>query len=272
MKYGFSENSQIGAMVFQNYEGRPVVGYKNGVAAAIYLSVFFKLLIAVSRKRRTFFFRIGTPSNGLHEDRICVAFLLLLLLFGHCHLCGKGGSGLMRIWALAAGAALASASVKGQDFSGYNYTNVSLGALIQPTAPRASDFVTVGRINSGNVANLAGLSLSAFASASDVARLDTRIDGIGGANSSALVAISNRLDRLNNRFSEGIALVGSFNVLPPNQGDRFAVSVGGAGYNGAAAASISASARIDESTIVYGGVAQGPTQTMVKGGMGWSFK
>lgn len=90
--------------------------------------------------------------------------------------------------------------------------------------------------------------------------------------STALVGIAARLDRLNARLSEGIALAGSFNVLPPNPGDRFAISVGGAGYNGAAAASITASARIDESTVIYGGVARGPTQTMVKGGVGWSFR
>lgn len=95
-------------------------------------------------------------------------------------------------------------------------------------------------------------------------------DAVSQSLGSALVGIAARLDRLADRFSEGIALAGSINVLPPEPGRKINISVGGAGYNGAAAASIAVSARINENTIGYVGVAQGPTQTLVKGGFGWS--
>ncbi|MCP1558593.1 hypothetical protein M2440_002923 [Methylorubrum extorquens] len=96
--------------------------------------------------------------------------------------------------------------------------------------------------------------------------------GTSPALSYSLVGIAARLDRLTDRFREGIALAGSINVLPPNPGDRFAVSFGGAGYDGAGAGSVAFSARLDESTLAYVGVARGPTQTLVKGGVGLSFR
>ncbi|WP_373322618.1 YadA-like family protein [Methylobacterium cerastii] len=94
----------------------------------------------------------------------------------------------------------------------------------------------------------------------------------GGLDSAALVAIAGQLDRITRRLEEGIALAGAINILPPNPGDRFAVSFGGAGYGGAGAGSIAISARIDESTLAYVGYARGPTQGLVKGGLGFSFR
>lgn len=96
--------------------------------------------------------------------------------------------------------------------------------------------------------------------------------GADPATSAALVAIAGRLDRLADRFREGIALAGAINVLPPNPGDRFAVSFGGAGYDGAGAGSVSISARINDDTLAYVGYARGPTQNLVKGGVGFSFR
>lgn len=93
-----------------------------------------------------------------------------------------------------------------------------------------------------------------------------------GMNSAGLIAIANRLDRFADRFREGIALAGAINVLPPNPGDRFAVSFGGAGYDGTGAGSIAISARINENTLAYVGYARGPTQNLVKGGVGFSFR
>ncbi len=95
----------------------------------------------------------------------------------------------------------------------------------------------------------------------------------GGTPSSlALAAIAARLDRLTDRFREGVALAGAINVLTPNPGDRFAVSFGGAGYDGVGAGSIAVSARINDSALMYLGYAQGPTQNLVKGGVGFSFR
>ncbi|WP_162239563.1 YadA-like family protein [Methylobacterium sp. Leaf87] len=100
----------------------------------------------------------------------------------------------------------------------------------------------------------------------------SNVTGQVNANSAALVAIANRLDRFADRFREGIALAGAINVLPPNPGDRFAVSFGGAGYDGTGAGSVAISARINESTLAYIGYARGPTQNLVKGGVGFSFR
>lgn len=96
--------------------------------------------------------------------------------------------------------------------------------------------------------------------------------GANQALSASLVALAGRLDRFTDRFREGIALAGSINVLPPNPGDRFAVSLGGAGYDGTGAGSIAVSARLREDIIAYGAVARGPSQTLVKGGVGMSFR
>ncbi len=93
-----------------------------------------------------------------------------------------------------------------------------------------------------------------------------------GPSSLALVTIANRLQRTADRFREGIALAGAVNVLPPNAGDRFAVSVGGAGYDGTGAGSVAISMRITEDTLAYVGYARGPTQSLVKGGIGMSFR
>ncbi|WP_449411762.1 YadA-like family protein [Methylobacterium komagatae] len=74
------------------------------------------------------------------------------------------------------------------------------------------------------------------------------------------------------RFREGIALAGAINVIAPNPGDRFAVSIGGAGYDGVGAGSVAVSMRINESTLAYVGYARGATQNLVKGGLGISFR
>lgn len=92
----------------------------------------------------------------------------------------------------------------------------------------------------------------------------------GGLTPSDLVAIATQFDRLRNRFCDGVALAGAINVLPPEAGRHINISVGGAGYQGAGAASIAVSARLGIDTIAYVGVARGPTQTLANGGLGWS--
>lgn len=76
-----------------------------------------------------------------------------------------------------------------------------------------------------------------------------------------LAGIASRIDRLADRFREGIALAGAIKVLPPNPGDRFAVSSGGAGYDGAGAGSVSISARINDDTLANVGYARGRHRT-----------
>lgn len=94
----------------------------------------------------------------------------------------------------------------------------------------------------------------------------------GETNSAALVAIARIVQRNTDRLNEGIAMAGSFNIMTPNPGDRFALSAGGAGYAGTGAGSIAASARITEDVIAYVGYARSANQNMVKGGIGISIR
>lgn len=94
----------------------------------------------------------------------------------------------------------------------------------------------------------------------------------GETNSAALVAIARIVQRNTDRLNEGIAMAGSFNIMMPNPGDRFAISAGGAGYAGAGAGSVAASARISEDVIAYLGYARSANQNMVKGGIGISIR
>ncbi len=168
---------------------------------------------------------------------------------------------------LAATLMIAASAAQAQGFTGYTYdppNQIFFGLAGQPVLP--TDVVTVSRITPNGGSMSGTLPLSAFASSNDIAALGS------GANSNALVAIASRLDQAINRFREGIALAGAINVLPPNPGDRFAVSFGGAGYDGAGAGSVALSVRIDESTLAYVGYARGPTQNLVKGGIGFSFR
>ena len=179
----------------------------------------------------------------------------------------------MRAMFLTAALTLWAASANAQGFSGYTVSpvgNTFNGSFAG--APLASDAIFVTRGTFNGPGNTSALPLGAFASQADIQALSARIDAGNGPASAALVTIASRLDRLADRFHEGIALAGAVNVLPPNPGDRFAVSFGGAGYDGAGAGSVAVSARLNESTIAYVGYARGPTQNLVKGGVGFSFR
>lgn len=142
-------------------------------------------------------------------------------------------------------------------------TSAGLPAVIDP----ATQFLAFNRaVPGGTEIGSASVALPAFTE-----YLRGQI-GQPAPMSVDLAGIANRIDRLSNRFAEGIALAGSINVLPPNPGDRFAVSFGGAGYDGAGAGSVAVSARLREDIIAYGAVARGPTRTLVKGGLGLSFR
>lgn len=88
-----------------------------------------------------------------------------------------------------------------------------------------------------------------------------------------------RLDQLSffvqrdfQRLSEGIALSSALTIMPPNPGDRFAVTIGGAGFNGRGAGAITGTYRVNEGMMVFGGYARSETQNLVKGGATFSFR
>lgn len=92
--------------------------------------------------------------------------------------------------------------------------------------------------------------------------------------SQQLVQVSSQISSLQRgyqRLSEGVALAGSFNIVPPNPGDRFSVSIGGAGFNGYGAGSIAFAARINEQATVFVGYARSQSENLIKGGASLSI-
>lgn len=123
----------------------------------------------------------------------------------------------------------------------------------------ATDYVGIGRLvdlggGNASVQSAAYLPLSSFASS-------TQVEGIAA-----------QLSTLQRQSQEIGALAASFNITPPNPGDRFSLSVGGAGGDGYGAGSISGAYRVTSNALLYAGVARGPTQTMAKGGLSMSFR
>ena len=90
--------------------------------------------------------------------------------------------------------------------------------------------------------------------------------------SQQLTAIAAQMDRNNRRMTEGIALSAAVVIMPPNPGDRFSLTFGGSGFNGQGAGTISASMRLHERALVFVGYGRSSTQTLVKGGVSFSFK
>ncbi|WP_162241571.1 YadA-like family protein [Methylobacterium sp. Leaf117] len=121
------------------------------------------------------------------------------------------------------------------------------------------------------------ISLDQFASRGQVQQLQGRLDQISQNGQSP--QLLTRLDQLAffarrdfQRLNEGIALSSALTIMPPNPGDRFALTVGGAGFNGRGAGAITGTYRVNESMMVFGGYARSETQNLVKGGATFSFR
>lgn len=181
----------------------------------------------------------------------------------------------MRWVLVAAGLAAGVSGAQAQSLTFAPYSGPTNPEILQGVPVNlATDFVQIARCPNGvGYAACQGagfLSLGQIYGA--IPSQPAVTPGDNQALSASLVDLAGRLDRFTDRFREGIALAGSINVLPPNPGDRFAVSLGGAGYDGTGAGSIAVSARLREDIIAYGAVARGPSQTLVKGGVGMSFR
>lgn len=177
--------------------------------------------------------------------------------------------GLVVIAGLWAGAAQAQV-LSYTPFSATPQFEPLVGPFLSGPVDLSKAFIGISEYNSTVIGTPGGSAGGGFVS---VANLIAAGGGVTqGQMSVALAGIAARLDRFSSQFREGIALAGSINVLPPNPGDRFAVSFGGAGYDGAGAGSVAVSARLRDDIIAYGAVARGPTQTLVKGGFGISFR
>lgn len=93
--------------------------------------------------------------------------------------------------------------------------------------------------------------------------------------SQQLALVSSSFDsairRQNSFLSQGIAMASAIEILPPNPGDRFAVNVGGAGYNGQGAGSVSVTVRVADNVLGYVGYGRSLNQNLVKGGLSISI-
>lgn len=170
----------------------------------------------------------------------------------------------------ATAALTVTASVHAQTFQGTttapylpSYTGVSRfdTGSARPLDPN-QDLVAVSRVGPPSFMYCCGLGdvttsyvpLSAFASSADVAQL------------------TYFMRRDAQRVSEGIALASALTVLPPEPGDRFAVTVSAAGFDSEVAGSVSVSYRPAPGVILFGGYARSQTQNLYKGGASFSFK
>lgn len=67
-------------------------------------------------------------------------------------------------------------------------------------------------------------------------------------------------------------LSSAISILPPNAGDRFALTFSGAATDGQGAGSVSVSYRVGNDALVFGGLAVSQTQALAKGGVSFSFR
>ena len=123
------------------------------------------------------------------------------------------------------------------------------------TATNANDVVRVAVLaNGGGTATAGSLPLGAFASARDI------------------LATNQALGRSRGLMLQGIAMASAFNIAPPNPGDRFSLNFGTASYLGEVAGSFSLAYRVTPQAMLYGGIAQGAGQSVLKGGLSISLQ
>ncbi len=129
------------------------------------------------------------------------------------------------------------------------------GPLPGPPTAQLTDLVEMVRYTPGSGIPGVGatLPLSAFASAGDVQGLSTR------------------MDKMDLRLSEGIALASAITIVPPNPGDRFSFSMAGADYSSQGAGSLSFTYRATDQGLFFAGYARGNTQSLGKVGIAYSF-
>lgn len=74
------------------------------------------------------------------------------------------------------------------------------------------------------------------------------------------------------RYVESSALASAMTILPPNAGDRFAVTVSGSAVESSGAGSVSVSVRLNEQALAFAAYARSQNMNAFKGGVSLSFK
>jgi hypothetical protein len=109
-----------------------------------------------------------------------------------------------------------------------------------------------------------GIPLNAFATSSDIANLNNRVNAINAQLASMNADISRSL--------EIGAIAASMRDAIPNPGDRFAIRLNAAGFNGYAGGSLGVSMNITDSVRLSANYGRGATQNVVSGGLNVSFR
>ena len=175
---------------------------------------------------------------------------------------------------------LVSLEVRAQDFGnvfgcrpndpGISANCGTAGVTPAPTSQAAlpTDFVSLNRPGPNQELFSFYLPLSAFASSQSVMGLQSQFAQM----QNQFAQMQNQIADFQKRSAELSAMAASFNITPPNPGDRFSLSFGAAGGpDGSGAGSVSGSYRVTNNTLLYAGYARGPTQNMGKGGFSMSF-
>ena len=127
----------------------------------------------------------------------------------------------------------------------------------------AATGINVQRVNGGVIENSGYLSVQALSQGIYNAAV--------GSMGQQLAAISIQMQRNVSKLSQGIALASALTIIPPNQEDRYSITFGGTAFNSQGAGSISGTAKINSNALGFVGLARSPSQTLVKGGVSFSF-
>jgi hypothetical protein len=81
----------------------------------------------------------------------------------------------------------------------------------------------------------------------------------------------NQINQNRSSASQGIALAGAMTIIPPNPGDRFSLTISGAGFDSQGAGAVSGSYRVAERVLLSAGYGRSSNFNFAKGGVSFSF-
>ena len=124
-----------------------------------------------------------------------------------------------------------------------------------------------------------GIPLNYFATAATVNALGGRIDAAFAATTAAfntqVAALNTQVAALNRDVSRSFeigAIAASMRDAIPNTGDRFAIRLNAAGFQGYAGGSVGVSMNLTDSVRLSANYGRGATQNVVSGGVNISFR
>lgn len=166
-------------------------------------------------------------------------------------------------------------------FSGIPYQQaIGSGTAGLPTMQEPGDLIQVGRLSPGPGFNpqFFSLPVSAFASQQDLNNGLTELsNGQAQLNNtltqltSAQNQLANMINQQRSRDAQGAALAGAMTIISPNNGDRFSLTISGAGFDGEGAGAVTVTYRPTPWALMFVGYARSSDLNMAKGGVSFSF-